>query len=546
MFKKRGWKRLSPTRLEHLLCLRGQLLPVRVVETTSGALEYWARQADIDHVSTVPVALAFTLLGGMQVDPTTTYLSVDDPLPPTRIGEVGLVVDGNKAVPYPVETLGEEGVSTFRRLGELITELGSARAFFQDLSALPSELQVLTQRLAMAYQEAHEARQSRARSLAESPHIFQATTDVPVPAAVPIQGVLAAFSNASSGARGWERKADRFPRYTYRAGENTTKVELRSSDTLRPDERTILSLWKKVRTFSDLDGDVFLMLLAQAMSTMETGEAPNISTWAIAARMLDYRGIQPIIKKEESPSGTRVIVRRAGHRTEDLAKIAECMSHLEDTWVTIRQMIETPPKTGRGKARSRLYTHESRLIVIDERMRQKQLLPDEDATFDDLEPIEASDADTSIPVAWHFRIGTWIEPFLTGPNPHMAWLCQQALRYNPEKELLEKRLARYFLFHLRIYAAQQQQTIVRSINTLFHELTLPVDTRNPERTRQRFEKALERLVQDRQLDEWEYLEANPPLPRTEWLPVWFSWKMRFSATPPVVIEGSTEAQGLVE
>lgn len=222
------------------------------------------------------------------------------------------------------------------------------------------------------------------------------------------------------------------------------------------------------------------------------------------------------------------------------------MSHLEDTWVTIRQMIETPPKTGRGKSRSRLYTHESRLIVIDERMRQKQLLPDEDATFDDLEPIEASEADTSIPVAWHFRIGTWIEPFLIGPNTHMAWLCQQALRYNPEKELLEKRLARYFLFHLRIYAAQQQQTIVRSIHTLFHELTLPVDTRNPERTRQRFERALERLVQDRQLDEWGYLETNPPLPRTEWLPVWFSWKMRFSATPPVVIEGSTEVQGLVE
>ncbi len=538
--RKREWKRLPPSRLEQLFCLRGQLLPVRVMETASGELEYWAKQSDIEHVRAVPVALAFTLSGGMQVDPTTTYLTVDDPLPPTRIGEVGLVVAGTKATPYAIDVLGQEGRGIFRQLGELITELAASEALFDDLSSLPEELQILTQRLAMAYRDAHEARLRSARSLAESPHIFHATSDVPVPAAVPIQGVLSAFSNAASGARGWESRSSHFPRYTYKHGESTTKVELRPSESAqRPDQRAILSLWRKVRTFSDLDGDVFLMLLAQATSNMEAGGDPNESTWAIASRMLDYRGIQPIVKKEESQSGASIVVRKAGHRTEDIVKVAECMERLSDTWVTIRQMIEKPTKSGRGRGRSQLYTHESRLIVIDERMRQKQLLPEEDATFEDLEPVDEG-SETSVVVAWHYRLGTWIEPFLTGPNRHMAWLCQQALKYNPEKELLEKRLARYFLFHLRIYAAQKKQTIVRTIQTLFHELTLPVDTRNPERTRQRFEKALNRLVQDHQLDEWAYIDENPPLPRTEWLPTWFTWRAQFSVTPPVVVESSAE------
>lgn len=539
--RKQEWKRLPASRPEHLFCLRGQLLPVQVVETAAGGLEYWARQADMEHVSTVPVALAFTLPGEMQVDSTTTYLAVDDPLPPVRIGEVGLVVAENKATPYSIDTLGPEGLELWRQLGELITTLAANEESFDDLSLLPEELHTLTQKLAIAYRDIHEARTRSARSLSEGPHIFQAASEVLVPAAVPIQGVLSAFSNAASGARGWERKADRFPRYTYKQGDATTKVELRSPQVAqRPDQRTILSLWNKVRTLSDLDGDVFLMLLAQAVSGLETGEDPNTPTWTTASRMLDYRGVQPIIKKEESQSKASVIARRAGHRTEDVTKIAECMEHLSDTWVTIRQMLEKPSKTGRGKPRQHMYTHESRLIVIDERLRQRQLLSNEDISIDELEPFDEHDEDSAVAVAWRYRLGTWIEPFLAGPNRHMAWLCQQALKYNPEKELPEKRLARYFLFHLRIYAAQKRHSIVRSIQTLFHELSLPIDTRNPERTRLRFEKALNRLVQDHQLDEWLYVEENTPLPKTEWLPVWFTWKVHFAVMPPIVIEGSTE------
>jgi hypothetical protein len=535
--RKQGWKRLPASKLEQIFCLRGQLLPVRTMEAKTGNLEYWANQTDIEHVNAVPVALAFSLPEGMSVDLATTNLSVNDPLPPTRIGEVGLIVEGNKAIPYTIDILGPQEQELWKQLGALIISLSSSQTFLDSLSPIPEELPFLTQQLAIAYYKAHRARTTSVRALVESPNIFQAASEVPIPIAIPIQGVLAALSNAASGAPGWEHRSDRVPRYTYRQGEATTKVELRSSTAIpSPDQRTILSLWKKVRTFGDLDGDVFLILLAQAMSAQEAGAIPEEPNWAVATKILDYRGLKPIVKKELSASGASIIERQAGHRTEDVVSIAECIDRLENTWVTIRQMIETPPKSGRGKTRSRLYQHESRLIVIDERMRQKQLRPDEELAIEDLEPFDGSEDNTLIAVAWRYRLGTWITPFLANSNRQMAWLCQQALKYNPEKELLEKRLARYFLFHLRIYAAQTTQTIVRTIQTLFNELTLPTDGRNPERTRQRFEKALDRLVKDHQIDEWSYLEENPPLPKSGWLPIWLSWKMRFSATPPTIIE----------
>lgn len=539
--RKQGWKRLPKSpRLEQLFCLRGQLLPVRTLETSSGEVEYWADQIDIEHVNAVPVALAFSLPKETQVDQVTANISVSDPLPPARIGEVSLVIYGNKAIPYTIDTLGTEGRELWTQLGTLITGLITDKASFDSLSELPEELQVLTQQLAIAYHEAHKERMRSARELSESPHIFKTTTEVPIPFAIPIQGVLTAFSNAASGAPGWEHRPDRVPRYTYKQGEATTKVELRGSTPVNndPDKRTILSLWKKVRTLSDLDGDVFLILLAQAMKAIEDGAPSEAPIWIRATQILDYRDLRPITKKEESKLGKQVTERLAGHRTEDIKETAERMGRLEDTWLNIRQMIVAPPKSGRGRARPRLFVHESRLILIDERMRQRELRPDEDIT-DDLEPFDGSEDSTLVAVAWRYHLGTWITPFLTGPNRQMALLCQQALKYHPEKELPEKRLARYFLFHLRLYAAQTQ-TIVRTIKNLFDELTLPVDERNPERTRQRFESALDCLVKDHQIDEWSYAEDYPPLPRNGWLPLWMTWKMRFSATPLTVVDGKIE------
>jgi hypothetical protein len=74
-------------------------------------------------------------------------------------------------------------------------------------------------------------------------------------------------------------------------------------------------------------------------------------------------------------------------------------------------------------------------------------------------------------------------------------------------------------------------TIVRQVGTLIDELSLPVDRRNPEKTRQRLEKALNRLLADKQIDHWQYQEDPNLLPPRKWIENWLAHHVRVDAAP---------------
>jgi len=116
------------------------------------------------------------------------------------------------------------------------------------------------------------------------------------------------------------------------------------------------------------------------------------------------------------------------------------------------------------------------------------------------------------------------------PTKQIAWLCQQVLHYDPYRQIWEKRLARYCLFHLRLYASGGG-TITRTLGTLINELSLSVDQRNPEKTRKRFEQAMQCLEKDRQIESWAYAHDNEHLPRVHWLEIWLSWKVHITCAP---------------
>src|SRR5207245_4689922 len=77
--------------------------------------------------------------------------------------------------------------------------------------------------------------------------------------------------------------------------------------------------------------------------------------------------------------------------------------------------------------------------------------------------------------------------------------------------------------------------ILRQISNFFNELSLPVNERDPQKTRSRFEKAMNRLVDDHQIASWTPVEGNPPLPRTEWLPIWLSWRVVVTVAPLIAL-----------
>jgi len=272
----------------------------------------------------------------------------------------------------------------------------------------------------------------------------------------------------------------------------------RTSDVQTFNPITTLSLWKEVQQFDDYDADILLAVIAQIIKTTD-GQG---SAWFWASQFLDNRDIIPVTKKEGDG------VRRAGHRVENVARIEEGLQRIANLWVNIEEII--PPK--RKGQKPKKFVHRGRLLMITETWTQEGLI---------------RDGKPRLPIAWKIRAGDWLLEYLDAPRM-VAYLCEQSLQYDPYRELWEKRLSRYFMFHLRINAQHASNMITRRVGLLIHDLSLPIDDRHPERTRNRFQQAMQTLVQDRQIDEWEYQEQEP-LPARNWLNQWLEWKVTIHA-----------------
>lgn len=395
------------------------------------------------------------------------------------------------------------------------------------------EIQQMAQDLAAAYWDYHQsqlqpvAELAPVRQLPITPDVFRdnhALIATPLNALQIIQGL--------SSPTAWRAREDGSPFYHAETvkgrerGENTsTEMELRLEDAPEPPltaQEQIAQLWEITRARRDLDGDLFLAMWAQHLSAPKDTEG---YAWLTGDMFLGYRGIEPITKAE--PDGER---RRAGQRAEDKQDVSAALTRQMAVWVKVRTMIEggeggegaSNASRKRSKARPRRqYTHESRLWLVPDVIRQHQLTG------------VAPDGLSSHIVAWRYKPGTWAAPFLAKPNLHFALLCQTALQYDPYREQWEKRLARYYLFYLRISGGPIYggTTIRRAVGDLLTELELPIDTDHPQRTRKRFEQALARLVADRVIDDWDYDKDNPELPRRNWLPSWQQWGVYVTAAP---------------
>jgi hypothetical protein len=404
------------------------------------------------------------------------------------------------------------------------------------------EVQQMAQELAAAYWEYHQSQHAAVpptRQVPAPPNVFRSDHSLIVS---PLNALQIAQGLSS---RTWQTRQDGTPYYRAatrkgaKTGENTsTEMELRLEDAPEPPlpaQEQVTQLWQLTRARSDLDGDLFLAQWAQYLNAPKE---PEGYVWLTGDQFLVYRGIEPITKAE--PDGDR---RRAGQRTEDKQEISAALVRQMAVWVRVRAMLEgghdaNNARRKRLRAR-RQYTHESRLWLVPEVVRQHEL---SGAT-----PDKAS----SHIVAWRYKPGTWATPFLEAPNRHFAQLCQTTLRYDPYRQQWEKRLARFFMFYLRISGGPNYggTTIRRAVGDLLTELELPIDIENPQRTRQRFEQALAQLVADRVIDAWDYAKDNQPLPRRRWLLVWERWGIYVTAAPlarPELPEdsGQSDASGI--
>jgi hypothetical protein len=517
--RRHGWEVIDPAEWRTHMVLNSQLAQTILISlrgTTTGI--FLAKAASIEHARRYPVVLTFAA----RSDGRPQSVAPSDMV----VGTHGIVVSEMDKDPpiYMLDQLGDEGRRFWTQIKEGIyapefqgnmMEEGQTgrvsdafRAYAQARTALWTQAQQAAQQLAVLYWQLHQEFLARPkpRTLPQVPDVMQ-KGGAPVLTSLPTWSVLSAYSDAQRGANHWH-DIEQKPTYIYISPEKEmVQVQLSPPETpvLTQESATAPTPWHQIKqAINDVEGDILLILLAQWLAAPHD-EQGNV--WITAERVLEYQGIHPRKRHTQNASTYRI---------EDLEALTERIFHLRDTRLTIEQRVKDEETVGkRGRPKKRLITQKSALVKIDEILTQRDVHP------------ERNDVKPSTGLAWRYRPGEWADPFVTGPNRQVAWLPKTALSYEWYREIWEKRLSRYLTFQMRTNTGTE---ITRTIRDVLEELHLPRNETNPEKTRQRFEKAMNRLRDDQVITHWQYEENTLP-PERKWLDTWLSHLVTISASP---------------
>lgn len=531
-----GWEIIDHTaRARDLLRLTSQLglvlalvLPGRLAAPERGELVLWVRSQDLRHAEQYPVILVYE---AAQETPVNELVRL---IPGTH----AIVFEGEAVYRYEVSQLGDAGI-------RLLQYMMVGMHYASD-RVLPSEfhfpakppkksaqkkLKVLQENMMMQFALAQSAAaqlsklywQLHLQSVVKPVRPPHSLMDIPpafrhanlyehgnlIPATDGLEAVIRAMSDAHDGAKGWGEDHSKRPTYIHERATSTTAVTLRMNQLIPENEHAVAQqLWERVTTYSDNDGDVLLAMLAQVVAA---GPDDQGGTWITSPAILDYRGV--LQKHHEVEPG---VYRDAGHRPDDMRLIADCVGRLRDMHISVQSWRE-PRKPG---GRRRKVTQESYLVLISDFLTQAE---------------EGQAKEDALQIAWYYRPGSCLDVPLR-KNAKVAWLLQQALRYDPYHEKWEKRLARYFMFQLRLNSAFGGTTIQRSIRDILQEAGLfsSINYNDPIRTKKQFEDAMRTLTQHGHISEWSearYLAAMEKRPARGWLDMWLTQELEITAAP---------------
>lgn len=231
------------------------------------------------------------------------------------------------------------------------------------------------------------------------------------------------------------------------------------------------SMWKQREELTDLDVDTL-----DAMNAIWLCQAQNEAHGAIANvdAILKLRGV----RTKKGGKATR-----GGYEPEQRLETLKTISHLQNVWLTMA-LLPAYEQKGRRKKGDRVL--QSRAFVITDRAGQLRL-----DGFMDVD-------------SFMFRPGDVLARVLFGPGRQTALMSAMALRYNPYKQTWEKRLTRYLSWQWRCRARNDNYMQPFKITTLLEAVGEALDQRRPIRTRERLEKALDTILQDRVISAWQY------------------------------------------
>ena len=256
-----------------------------------------------------------------------------------------------------------------------------------------------------------------------------------------------------------------------------------------------------------LTADVFDILVHK---WLQVARHPDAMVDVSINDFLHIRGLKPFKRGED---------RRSGYTDEQRKQIARQLDILDNIWIKIAEMDVYP----KGEKKKKTRGIEGRSILTELRGGQTSL----DGTIK-----------TDI---WRLRPGAIFANYFFEPyGRQTALLSIKAVQYDPYRQQWEKSLTRYFAWIWRTDKTGKRGEAGLLVKTLMEKADQTVDKRNPSRTRDRLEKALDKLQEDEVITAWHYsyIDENMTKKRSWWRQ-WLELKIIIKAPKELIDHYST-------
>ncbi|MFE4813330.1 helix-turn-helix domain-containing protein [Peribacillus simplex] len=266
------------------------------------------------------------------------------------------------------------------------------------------------------------------------------------------------------------------------------------------EQTNVKEAWNRFYSLSDVDVDVFDALCSLFLSKA----AHNEEIVEIYLNdLLSIRGLKPKLGG---------FGRRGGYEAKQREQILKSLTNIQSIWININKAtIYEKGKPVQTKLQGRTFL------------------------FKDHEGVEYDISEEACRKKITFTIDKVFAKYLNGSARQVALLSIKALQYNPYKQLWEKRLTRYLSWRWRTQARKGDFLQPNKASTLLESIGEKLNDRTPSRTRERFEKALDVLLDDGVIASWHYEKWDESIADYKgWASIWLNSMILIE--PPDIIK----------
>ena len=309
---------------------------------------------------------------------------------------------------------------------------------------------------------------------------------------VPSHPIIIAASKAMQHERRWQA-GNGFKHYSERLQNGTAEIAIGFSG------NNVEDIMHDLAKMDDLSIDVFILAITQWLYS--AGSA-NESVLIEVDRILKYRGIQPKRKNGYS----------AGYREDERLKVVDAFELLDKMYVTARNL-----KVYQKGKKPREVTLESKVLAITDRI--------------------VEDGETK---AFKVVPGGYGEMLYGFDRRQTAMLCRKIVEYDYYRNSWEKRIGFYLTFQWAIRRSHGTMNQSFRIATILEKNNMKLNERYPQRTKERLEKAFDKLLEDGVITSWSYSDDPNINPGEKGrIATWLDSKVNFGV--PAVIQQQYEA-----